>query len=324
MEITALHWALFLLFVVVMLALDLGVFHKKDTAVGVREAVGWSAFWIGLALTFNAGVWYFGGSEKGLEFLTAYVLEKSLSVDNLFVFLMIFGYFSIPARYQHKILFWGIFGALILRAVFIFAGIALIRQFSWIMYLFGAFLVYSGVRMLFEKEGAEDFKPEKNLILRLFRKMIPVTAHNPRGRFFVRKGGIRFATTFFLALLFLEASDVIFAVDSVPAVLSVSGDTFIVFTSNIFAILGLRSLYFALNGIMGYFHYLKYALAGILSFIGIKMCVNELGHHFGWDFHISNGVSLAIILGALAVSIILSILYKKQTDLQEFTEKGIP
>ncbi len=311
MEVTTVHWLMFLAFVVVMLALDLGVFHKKDTEVRVREALWWSAFWIALALAFNAGVWYWGGSAKALEFFTAYVLEKSLSVDNLFVFLMIFGYFCIPPRYQHKILFWGIFGALVMRAAFIFAGIALIRQFSWIMYLFGAFLVYTGLHMLFEKEDKPDFRPDKNLLLRTLRKIVPTTAHNPKGRFFVRRGGIRFATTFFVALLFLEVSDVIFAVDSVPAVLSVSDDTFIVFTSNIFAILGLRSLYFALNGIMGYFHYLKYALAGILSFIGIEMCINELSRAFGWDFHISNGVSLVVILGALAVSIVLSIVHKK-------------
>jgi tellurite resistance protein TerC len=312
MEITAFHWSAFLVFVVVMLALDLGVFHKKDSEVSIREAVLWSIFWIGLALLFNAGIWWAGGREKALEFFTAYLLEKSLSVDNLFVFLMIFGYFCIPARYQHKILFWGIFGALVMRAIFIFAGIALIRQFSWIMYLFGAFLIYTGIRMLLGKDDESDFKPEKNILLRTFRRMMPVTARNPQGRFFLRRGGIRFATTFFVALLFLEASDVIFAVDSVPAVLSVSDDTFIIFTSNIFAILGLRSLYFALSGIMAYFHYLKYALAGILSFIGIKMCVNELTHAAGWEFHISNMVSLAVILSLLTLSIVLSIIHKKR------------
>lgn len=314
MEVTAFHWVAFLVFVAVMLLLDLGVFHKKDSEVRVREAMLWSAFWIVLALAFNAGVWRYGGQGKALEFFTAYVLEKSLSVDNLFVFLMIFGYFSIPARYQHKILFWGIFGALVMRAAFIFAGIALIRQFSWVMYLFGAFLLYSGIHMLFEKGDKADFRPERNILLRLLRKMMPVTAHNPHGRFFIRRGGVRFATTFFVALLFLEASDVIFAVDSVPAVLSVSDDTFIVFTSNIFAILGLRSLYFALNGVMGLFRYLKYALAGILAFIGIKMCINELAHAMGWGSHISNGVSLAIILGALTVSIGLSIIHKRRDD----------
>ena len=312
MEITGLHWAIFLVFVVIMLLLDLGVFHKKDTEVKVREAILWSVFWIALALLFNAGIYIWGDKTKALEFFTAYILEKSLSVDNLFVFMMIFSFFCIPPKFQHKILFWGIFGALVMRAGFIFAGIALIRQFSWIMYIFGAFLIYTGIHMLLEKEEKKEFRPDKNLLFRLFRKMMPVTAHNPEGRFFVRRGGILFATTFFVALLFLEASDVIFAVDSVPAVLSVSDDTFIVFTSNIFAILGLRSLYFALNGIMGYFHYLKYALAGILSFIGIKMCVNELAHALDWDFHISNYVSLGVILGGLALSVLLSVWKNKK------------
>lgn len=312
MEITGLHWAIFLVFVVIMLLLDLGVFHKKDTEVKVREAILWSVFWIALALLFNAGIYIWGDKTKALEFFTAYILEKSLSVDNLFVFMMIFSFFCIPPKFQHKILFWGIFGALVMRAGFIFAGIALIRQFSWIMYIFGAFLIYTGIHMLLEKEEKKEFRPDKNLLFRLFRKMMPVTAHNPEGRFFVRRGGILFATTFFVALLFLEASDVIFAVDSVPAVLSVSDDTFIVFTSNIFAILGLRSLYFALNGIMGYFHYLKYALAGILSFIGIKMCVNELAHALDWNFHISNYVSLGVILGGLALSVLLSVWKNKK------------
>jgi tellurite resistance protein TerC len=314
MEVTALHWIAFLVFVVFMLALDLGVFHKKDTVVSVREAVMWSAFWIGLALIFNGVLWYYGGKEKALEFFTAYVLEKSLSIDNLFVFLMIFGYFSIPPKYQHKILFWGIFGALVMRAIFIFAGIALITKFEWIMYLFGGFLVYSGIHMLFEKEDGSDFRPDKNFLLRTFRRMMPVTANNPEGRFFIRRNGILFSTTFFVALLFLEASDVIFAVDSVPAVLSVSHDTFIAFTSNIFAILGLRSLYFALSGVMSYFYYLKYALAGILTFIGIKMCVNELARELGWEFSISNLTSLVIIFAALAISVALSVVHKRRAD----------
>jgi tellurite resistance protein TerC len=314
MEVTALHWAGFLVFIVIMLALDLGVFHKKDTVVKVREAILWSIFWIGLALLFNVGLWFWGGKVKALEFFTAYVLEKSLSVDNLFVFLMIFGYFAIPAKYQHKILFWGIFGALIMRAIFIFAGIALVKQFGWVMYIFGAFLIYSGLHMLFKKDDDEDFKPEKNFLLRLFRRMMPVTAINPDGRFFIRRNGILFSTTFFVALLFLEASDVIFAVDSVPAVLSVSHDTFIAFTSNIFAILGLRSLYFALSGVMGYFYYLKYALTGILTFIGVKMCLNELSAELGWGFKISNLVSLAIIFGALIISTILSIIRKRKSS----------
>lgn len=321
MEITAIHWVFFIIFVIIMLMLDLGVFHKKNTVVRVKEAILWSVFWISLALLFNAGIYFFGDKGDAFDFFTAYILEKSLSVDNLFVFIMIFGYFNIAPKYQHKILFWGIFGALIMRAVFIFAGIALIKQFSWIMYIFGIFLVYTGIHMLFEKDGQSDFNPEKNIVIRAFRKIMPVTNDNPEGHFFVRKNGVLYATSFFIALLFIEVSDLIFAVDSIPAVLSVSNDTFIVFTSNIFAILGLRSLYFALNGIMGYFQYLKYALAGILSFIGLKMCVNELAAELGWHFHISNFVSLGLIVGLLTIAIVASIVSKKKRE--AMVKKGI-
>ncbi|MDR0232282.1 MAG: TerC family protein [Dysgonamonadaceae bacterium] len=307
------YWVGFITFVIIMLMLDLGVFHKKNHAVKIREAIYWSLFWIGLALLFNVGTYYVLGKEKAFEFFTAYVLEKSLSVDNLFVFILIFSYFQIEPKYQHKILFWGILGALVMRAAFIFAGIALITKFSWIMYVFGIFLLYTGIHMLFEKKE-EDFDPNKNLIIRWFKKIMPVTHENPKAKFFVKINGKHYATTFFITLLFLEVSDLIFAVDSIPAVLSVSKDTFIVFTSNIFAILGLRSLYFALSGIMQYFYYLKYALAGILSFIGIKMCINELSHEFGYAFHISNYVSLGVILGLLSISIIFSIIVKKRKE----------
>ena len=314
MEVTAVHWTVFIVFVIIMLMLDLGVFHKKNTVVRMKEAILWSVFWIFLALLFNAAIYFFGDKGQAFDFFTAYILEKSLSVDNLFVFIMIFGYFNIAPKYQHRILFWGIFGALVMRAIFIFAGIALINEFSWIMYVFGAFLVYTGIHMLFEKDGESNFNPEKNIIIRLFRKIMPVTDDNPEGHFFVRKNGVRYATSFFIALLFIEVSDLIFAVDSIPAVLSVSNDTFIVFTSNIFAILGLRSLYFALNGIMGYFQYLKYALAGILSFIGVKMCVNELCHALEVNFKISNYASLSVIIGLLTIAIITSIVSKRKQE----------
>lgn len=314
MEISIGYWIGFIVFVIIMLMLDLGVFHKKDTEVKVKEAILWSIFWISLALIFNVGIYFLFGKAQALDFFTAYVLEKSLSVDNLFVFILIFSYFKIAPKYQHKVLFWGIFGALIMRAIFIFAGVALIQRFSWIMYIFGAFLIYTGIHMIVNRNEEEDFDPNKNFIIRWFRKMMPVTDDTSDPRFFIRKNGVLYATPFFVALLFIEASDVVFAVDSIPAVLSVSKDIFIVFTSNIFAILGLRSLYFALNGIMTYFHYLKYALAGILSFIGLKMCVNEFTHMFGYDFHISNFVSLGIIISLLTISIILSVLLKKKTD----------
>jgi tellurite resistance protein TerC len=314
MKIGIEYWIGFIVFVILMLFLDLGVFHKKDTAVKIKEAIGWSVFWISLALIFNMGIYFLAGKDRALDFFTAYVLEKSLSVDNLFVFIMIFNYFNIAPRYQHKVLFWGIFGALIMRAVFIFAGVTLIQQFSWIMYLFGVFLIYTGIHMIAGKKEKEDFDPDKNFIIRLFRKMMPVTDDTSDPHFFIRRNGILYATPFVVSLLFIEASDVVFAVDSIPAVLSVSKDLFIVFTSNIFAILGLRSLYFALNGIMGYFHYLKYALAGILSFIGLKMCVNEFCAHFGYDFHISNYVSLTIIISLLTISILLSLAMKKKPE----------
>lgn len=316
MEVSIGFWIGFIVFIVIMLTLDLFVFHKKDTVVNVKEALLWSAFWIGLALVFNLGIYIFYDHTKAIEFFTAYVLEKSLSVDNLFVFIMIFGFFNIKPEYQHRILFWGILGALVMRAVFIFAGVALIERFAWIMYVFGAFLIYTGIHMLFEKKDTEEFDPNKKFIIRVFRKIMRVTDDMSVPHFFVKKNNILHATPFFVTLLFIEASDLIFAVDSIPAVLSVSKDTFIVFTSNIFAILGLRSLYFALSGVIDYFHYLKYALAGILTFIGIKMCVNELAAELNYSFHISNFVSLGIILASLTLSIILSVIVKKKKALK--------
>jgi tellurite resistance protein TerC len=314
MEVNGFFWAAFIVFILVMLALDLFVFHKKDTVVKVKEALLWSAFWIALALIFNVGVYFYGGKQVAFDFFTAYLLEKSLSVDNLFVFILIFGFFKIKPELQHRILFWGILGALVMRAIFIFAGVALITKFAWIMFVFGGFLIYTGIHMLFEKDENE-FDPNKNIVIRLFRKIMPVTNEIVGHKFFVRKNNILHATPLFIALLLIEASDVIFAVDSIPAVLSVTSDVFIVFTSNIFAILGLRSLYFALNGVMGFFRYLKYALAFILSFIGVKMCVNEFSKEMSYDFHISNFVSLGVIIGALTISILASIAVEKRTKI---------
>ncbi len=312
MEVNGFFWAAFIAFILVMLALDLFVFHKKDSVVKVKEALLWSAFWIALALIFNIGLYYYEGKKVAFDFFTAYLLEKSLSVDNLFVFILIFGFFKIKPELQHRILFWGILGALVMRAIFIFAGVALITKFAWIMFVFGAFLIYTGIHMLFEKEDNE-FDPNKNIVIRLFRKIMPVTDEIVGHKFFIRKNKVIHATPLFIALLLIEASDVIFAVDSIPAVLSVTSDVFIVFTSNIFAILGLRSLYFALNGVMGLFRYLKFALAFILSFIGVKMCVNEFAKEMSYDFHISNFVSLGVIIGALTLSIIASIIVEKRT-----------
>jgi len=312
MEVGLGFWLGFILFVVVMLTFDL-FFHKKDKPIKVKEALLWSLFWILLAVAFNFGVLHFFGKTKALEFLTGYLIEESLSVDNLFVFILIFGFFKIDSKFQHKILFWGIIGAILMRAVFIFAGVALIHRFVWIMYIFGAFLIYTGVKLLYEKEDAE-YNPNNNIIIRGFKKIFPVTDDMSRSRFFVRKEKILYATPFFIALLVIEASDLIFAVDSIPAVLSVSKDPFIVYTSNIFAILGLRSLYFALNGLMSYFYYLKYALSGILTFIGIKMCVNELCSELDYSFQISNLTSLAVIVTFLTVSILLSVIIKRDGE----------
>jgi tellurite resistance protein TerC len=314
--VSPIFWIAFFVLVAILLVLDLFVFHKNKKDITVRSALRWSVFWIGLAVLFNLGVWYFFGKVKAFEFFTAYLLEESLSVDNLFVFIMIFSFFKIEGKYQHGILFWGIIGAIIFRAIFIFAGVALINKFDWIMYVFGGFLLYTGVKMFFKHEDEKNFNPNENVVVKLFRRFFPVTDNTSSHTLFVRKNKKLYATTFFIALLFIEASDIIFAVDSVPAVLSVSNDVFIVYTSNIFAILGLRSLYFALSGIMPVFHYLKYALAGILSFIGFKMCLNEFSKEFGaqfdFNYSISNYASLGVILSLLTLSIVASLIWKKK------------
>ncbi len=292
-------WIGFGVFVASMLALDLGVFHRRSHQVGMKEALTWSGVWIALALLFGAGVWLWYGSEKGLEFMTGYVVELSLSVDNLFVFLLIFGYFSVPARYQHKVLFWGILGALIMRAVFIGAGIALIQQFHWIIYVFGAVLVVSGVKMVFSKD--KEVQPEKNPVLRLFRRFVPVTTEYHEGRFFVKPGKQWMATPLFMVLLMLETTDLVFAVDSVPAVLAITTDPFIVYTSNVFAILGLRSMFFALAGVMKLFRYLHYGLASVLVFVGAKMLLAAF-------YKIPTLASLLVVISILAVAVAASLL----------------
>ncbi len=320
MEVSGVFWFGFVAFVIIMLVLDLTVFHKKDEVMKVKTALLWSSFWIGLAVIFNIGIYFVGGNvwgeelakQKALEFLTGYLIEESLSVDNLFVFIMIFSFFGIEPKYQHRILFWGIIGAIVMRAIFIFAGVAIIEKFAWVMYIFGAFLIYTGIHMLFEKDDKKEFDPNKNIAVRIFRKIMPISHDKTHTRFFVRKNKVLYATPFFIALLLIEVSDLIFAIDSIPAVLSVSKDPFIVYTSNIFAILGLRSLYFALSGVMGFFRYLKLALAFILSFIGIKMCINEFTKEMGYEFHISNLVSLGVIVGALTLSILASIIAEKR------------
>jgi tellurite resistance protein TerC len=303
MGISIYFWIGFHLFIFFMLALDLGVFHKHTHKVPVKEAVIWSGVWIFLALLFNIFVFLEFGKIKALEFLTGYVIEYSLSVDNIFVFILIFSYFAVNSQYQHKILFWGILGALIMRGIFIFTGVALINRFHWIVIIFGGFLVFTGIKMLFQKEAEVD--PDKNAVVRFFRRFLPVTKTLHGDKLLITQNKRLYATPLFLVLIIIETSDLIFAVDSIPAILAISKDTFIVYTSNIFAILGLRSLYFAVAGIMGYFRFLKVGLAFVLTFVGLKM----LAAYF--QFEIPILLSLGIIIFILLISILASVFIKK-------------
>ena len=275
MEITSVAspaiWAGFIGFVLAMLALDLGVFHKKAKAVTFKEAAGWSAVWISLALLFNAVVWWQFGSKLATEFLTGYLIEKSLSVDNIFVFVVIFGALKVPPAYQHRVLFWGILGALVMRATMIFAGVAMLERFHWLIYVFGGFLVFTGIRLLRQNEDEHDL--ENGWLMRTVRRLIPSTPHYDGAKFLTVENGRRLATPLLIALCLVEVTDVVFALDSIPAIFAITRDPFIVFTSNIFAILGLRSLFFMLGGVMDRFVYLKTGLAGVLVFVGLKMAL---------------------------------------------------
>lgn len=295
-------WVGFNLFVLGMLALDLGVFHRKVHKVGFKESISWTLVWVALALVFNLGLYFAAGSESALEFLTGYLIEKSLSVDNIFVILMIFTFFRVPDRYQHKILFWGILGALAMRAGFIMAGVALIQRYHWVIFVFGGFLVLSGIKMALPQK--EEVNLDKNLALKILRRFIPFTSSYESPTFFVKKNGRLLATPLFAALFMVEVTDLIFAVDSIPAILAVSSDPFIVYTSNAFAILGLRSLYFAVSGLVEVFHYLKYGLSGILIFVGAKMLIMDF-------YKIPTLVALGAVLGILCFSILASILWPK-------------
>lgn len=300
MEVTGLMWGGFLALLIILLALDLGVFHRHAHVVKIKEALIWSAIWIGLSLIFNYVILIYMGKEKALEFLAGYLIEKSLSVDNLFVFIMLFSYFNVDPKYQHKVLFWGIIGALVMRAIFIFAGVALLDKFHWLIYIFGGFLIYTGLTML--KPHKTDINPEKNPLVRLFMRFFPVTPDMHEGNFFVRINAKLYATPLFVVLIIVEFTDLIFAVDSIPAILAVSKDTFIIFTSNVFAILGLRALYFALAGITQYFFYLKYGLAAILSFVGIKMIISGF-------YKIPIHISLLVIFSMLLISVLASVIF---------------
>jgi len=292
-------WIGFTLFVLAMLALDLGVFHRKAHVVGVREALVWTAVWIALALLFNVGVYVWFGAERALEFLTGYVIEKALSVDNIFVFLVVFAVFAVPAALQHRVLVWGILGALIMRALFIVLGAALLQRFHWVIYLFGAFLVFTGIKLLVQRAG--EVHPERNPLFRLFRRCVPSVQDYRGGHFIVMEGGKRYATPLLLVLVAIEATDLVFAVDSIPAIFAVTMDPFIVYTSNIFAILGLRALYFALAGMMEKFHYLKVGLSLVLAFVGVKMLLVGV---YKIPILVSLGVIVALLAGAVVASLL--------------------
>lgn len=306
-------WIGFNLFVLVMLALDLGVFHRKSHAVSTKEALTWSIVWITLSLVFSAVIYFFWdkmmptstytNSEASLAYLTGYLIEKALSVDNIFVFILIFTFFAVPAAYQHRVLFWGILGALVMRGAMILVGAALIERFHWIIYVFGAFLVYTGIRMASHQD--EEVQPDKNPVVKFFRKYMPVTENFEEDKFFVRRAGKILATPLFLILLIIESTDLVFAVDSIPAIFAVTQDPFIVYTSNIFAILGLRALYFLLANVMGQFQYLKLGLSAVLTFVGVKMVITDI-------YHIPVGASLGVVAGILTISILAS-LWKAKT-----------
>jgi tellurite resistance protein TerC len=294
-------WIGFTIFVLAMLALDLGVFHRKAHAVGPREAAVWTLVWVALALLFNAGVYVGYGADRALEFLTGYLIEKALSVDNLFVILVLFSYFAVPAPLQHRVLVWGIVGALLMRAGFVVAGSALIQKFHWVMYLFGAFLVFTGIKLLAHRE--EEVHPERNPVLRLFRRVVRSVPDYRGAKFLVRDKGMWFATPLLMVLVVVETTDIVFAVDSIPAIFAITTDPFIVFTSNIFAILGLRALYFLLAGMLGKFQYLKVGLGLVLAFVGAKMVLVDV-------VKIPVAVSLAIVGSVLALSVAASALVR--------------
>ncbi len=304
MEVSIYFWIGFHVLIFMILALDLGIFNRKEHKIPLKEALLWSMTWILLAMLFGLFVFFEFGRTRALEYLTGYVIEYSLSVDNIFVFILIFSYFAVKEEYQHKILFWGIIGALIMRGIFIFAGVALINRFHWIVILFGSFLVFTGIKMLLQKETHVD--PERNPVVKFFRRFLPVSDELHDSRLFIRQNHRTYATPLFLVLVVIESSDLIFAVDSIPAILAISHETFIVYTSNILAILGLRSLYFAVAGIMGYFRYLKIGLAFVLTFVGVKMLASF------FHFEIPILISLAIIVTILVVSILSSIIIRKK------------
>jgi tellurite resistance protein TerC len=314
-------WVGFNVFVLGMLALDLGVFHRTSHVVSVKEASIWTGVWVSLALVFNTGIYFYwntlmpgssySNSEAALAFFTGYLIEKSLSIDNVFVIALIFGYFAVPAAYQHRVLFWGILGALVMRATMILAGAALLKEYHWIIYIFGAFLIFTGIKMATHKD--EDLHPEDNPVIKLVRKLIPVTKNYEEDRFFVRHAGKLMATPLFLVLIMVETTDLVFAVDSIPAIFAVTQEPFLVYTSNVFAILGLRSLYFVLAGVIDKFYYLKLGLAVILTFVGTKMTLVDI-------YKIPTPVSLGVIAAVLAIAVVASLLRARKLEEKEKRE----
>ncbi|WP_400190132.1 TerC family protein [Hymenobacter sp. B81] len=309
-------WVGFNVFVLAMLLIDLLVFNRKAHVVRMREALSWSAFWIALSLAFNYLVYHYMGREAGMNFLTGYLLEKALSVDNLFVFLLIFTYFKVPGEYQHKILFWGVLGALVLRALFIVLGAALIAKFSWTLYLLGVFLVYTGVKMA-TSAGDPNIDPENNPVVKFLSRHLPITNKYEGGKFFVRKEKLLFATPLFVVLVMVETTDVVFAADSIPAILAITQDKFIVYTSNVFALLGLRALYFALAGLMQLFHYLHYGLSLILIFIGGKLLLHDF-------VHVPTEWALGTVALLLGLSVVMSLLLPKKAEPEAADEPPLP
>lgn len=298
-------WIGFNLFVLLMLVLDLGVFHRKSKVITVKEALIWTCVWVSIAFLFNIFVYYYFGENKAFEFFTGYLIEKSLSVDNIFVIILIFSYFNVPPAYQHKVLFWGILGALVMRVLFILAGVELIHKFHWLIYIFGGFLVFTGIRIL--TQGDLKLDPEKNPVVKFVRRIFRVTETFDGDRFFTRRDNMLWATPLFVVVVMIEVTDLIFAVDSIPAIIAISDDSFIVYTSNVFAILGLRSLYFALAGIEKYFIYLKYGLSAILIFVGAKMCISDI-------YKVPIEISLAFIILTLSVAVLASMAMSKEND----------
>jgi tellurite resistance protein TerC len=301
-------WVGFHVLVFILLILDLFVINKKAHEISVREALKWTTFWIALAVLFCMGVWYWGTPQMALEFATGYIIEKSLSVDNLFVFLTIFSYFQVPAKYQHKVLFWGIFGALVLRAVFIMGGVVLIQQFHPVIYIFGGFLLFTGIKLAIQQE--QKIEPEKNPVLKLLRRTMGVSKYYSEDKFFIKRLGHTFATPLFVVLVLIETTDLLFAVDSIPAVIAISDNPFIIYTSNVFAILGLRTLYFALAGLVNIFHYLNLGMSIILMFIGAKMMLSDV-------YKIPIGLALSVVVGILALSVAASLLMPKKAEAEE-------